>query len=146
MKKIIYLVTLLLVIGVAAMIFYISRNESENNIKVQVIQFDIMDDSEKIVKEVNVQVNDIINLKKYDGNNIKILEITDENVKISRDAIRYEIISQTSLYSGEVKEYVETVVETIDYDNLITINIDSRHPFGPAYAQPRYHYNIKFIK
>jgi phage terminase large subunit len=111
-----------------------------------VFLFKGMDDSEKIVKEVNVQVNDIINLKKYGGNNIKILEITDENVKISRDAIRYEIISQTSLYSGEVKEYVETVVETIDYDNLITINIDSRHPFGPAYAQPRYHYNIKFIK
>jgi hypothetical protein len=146
MKKIIYLVTLLLVIGVAAMIFYISRNESENNIKVQVIQFDIMDDSEKIVKEVNVQLNDIINLEMYDGNNIKVLEITDENVKISRDAIRYEIISQTSLFSGEVKEYVETVVETIEYDNLITINIDSRHPFGPAYDQPRYHYNIKFIK
>lgn len=146
MKKIICLAMVLLVIGVAAMIFYISRNENENNIKVQVIQFDIMDDSEKIVKEVNVQVNDIINLEKYDGNNIKILEITDENVKISRDAIRYEIISQTSVYSGEVKEYVETVVETIDYDNLITVNIDSRDPFGPAYVQPRYHYNIKFIK
>ena len=82
MKKIICLAMVLLVIGVAAMIFYISRNENENNIKVQVIQFDIMDDSEKIVKEVNVQVNDIINLEKYDGNNIKILEITDENVKL----------------------------------------------------------------
>ena len=146
MKKIIYLVTVLLVIGVAAMIFYISRNEIENNIKVQVIQFDTMDDSEKILKEVNVQVNDIIDLKKYDGNNIKILEITDENVKISRDAIRYEIISQTSLVSGEVKEYIETVVDIIDYDNLITININSRHPFGPEYVQTRYNYEIKFIK
>lgn len=130
MKKMICLLIVLLAIVLTAMIFYINRNEIDNNIKLQVIQFDIMYDSEKIVKETNVQVNDIIDLEKYDGNNVKILEITDENVKIERDAIRYEVISQTSLCSGEVKKYVETVIETIDYDTLIAINIDSRSLAG----------------
>lgn len=146
MKKIIYLVIFLFVIVVAVTIFYINRNEIDNNIKAQVIQFDVMDNSEKIVEEISVQVNDILNLKEYDGNNIKILEINDKNVKISRDARRYKIKSQTSIYSGEVNEYVDTVVETIEYDTLIMINIDSRHPFGPEYSQPRYYYNVKFIK
>lgn len=141
MKKIIYLVIFLLAIGGASIIFYTSKS----NIKVQIRESDFADGSQKIVKETNIQVGDIINLDKYCGNDVKILEITDENVKISRDAIRYEIINQTSLYSGEAKEYTETVIETIDYDTFIEADIDSPHPFAPG-CQRRYYYSIKFIK
>lgn len=141
MKKIIYLVIFLLAIGGASIIFYTSKS----NIKVQIRESDFADGSQKIVKETNIQVGDIINLDKYCGNDVKILEITDENVKISRDAIRYEIINQTSLYSGEVKKYTETVIETIDYDTFIKADINSPHPFNPECLR-RYYYSIKFIK
>lgn len=134
------------IIVITSIFFYISKNEMSNNITLQIIQFDIMDDSEKIVEEVNVRDNDIINLEKFNGNNIKILDINDAYIKISRDAARYEILSQTSLYSGEVREYTETVIEKVNYNALINININSKRPFGPEYVQPRYYYNIKFIK
>ena len=146
MKKIMSLVIVLLAIASMFIIFYINNNKVKNNVKLQVIQFDIMDSSEKIVKEANVQVNDIIELEKFDGNNIKILEINDKNIKISREAMRYEILSQTSLYSGEVKEYNETVIENVKYNTFINININSRHPFRPEDARARYDYYIKFIK
>lgn len=145
MKKIMYLVIFLLAIGGASIIFYTGRSEVENNIKVQISEFDNVDGSQKIVKETNIQVGDIINLDKYYGNEVKILEITNENVKIQRDAKRYEITNQTSLYSGEAKEYTETVIESIDYDTFINVNINSTNPFTPE-SQGRYYYRIKFEK
>ena len=99
------------IIVITSIFFYISKNEMSNNITLQIIQFDIMDDSEKIVEEVNVRDNDIINLEKFNGNNIKILDINDAYRKISRDAARYKILSRTSLYSGEVREYTETIIK-----------------------------------
>lgn len=145
MKKTVWIIVGILIL-ITVVTFVVVNHINNTGVKFQVIEFDIMDDSEKVVKKGNVKVDNIIKLKKYDGNNIKILEINDENVKISRDAIRYEIISQTSLYSGEVKEYVETVVETVNYDTLISIDIDSNHPFGPEYVQYRYYYKIRFVK
>lgn len=146
MKRTIFFIIVFLLVILLTTFFLENKNTVNKNVKTQIIMIDIMDDSEKITKEISVQVNDIINLEEYDGNNIKILEINDNYIKISRDAKRYEILSQTSQYSGETKEYIETVIEDIQYNEFITINIDSKEPFGPEYTQSRYQYSIKFIK
>lgn len=145
MKKIFGFITLLLIGIIIFGIVRIIENRTKKDIEIQIIKFDIMSDNEKIVKKAKLKDNDIINLEKYNGNNIKILEINSRGVKISRDALRYEIINQDSLYYGEVKEYIETVVEEVDCDTLINININSNNPFGPEYTKARYYYNIRFI-
>lgn len=127
------------------MALYIN-NKIEDKVKIQLIQFDITDDSEKIIKEIKVQVNEVINLEEYNGNNIKILEINKENVKISREAVRYKVLNQVELCTTEVEKYTETIVEDVKYGKLINIDINSSRPCEPLYEQPRYYYNIKFIK
>lgn len=146
MKKIVLIVAGVLILIIVSTLLLVNHINN-TGVKFQVIEFDIMDNSEEIVKEGNLQVNDVIRLEKYWGNDIKILEINDENVKISRDARRYEIIKeQTSMAPGEVREYLETLIETVKYDTLISIDVDSRNPIGPLTGQARYHYEIKFVK
>ena len=158
MKKIMSLVIVLLVILLLLFIFCTNNNKDENNIKtennintennvkLQVIEFNSMENTEQLVKEVEIKVGDVIELKEFYGNNVKILEINDKNIKISREALRYEILSQTSLYEGELREYTETVVDTVEYNTLIAIDIDSSHPFGPDMVQRMTYYKIKFVK
>ena len=142
MKKIIYMVIFIALILFGTTFYMLTKND----VKAQLIQFDIMEDTEKVVKKFNVKLNTIINLEQFDGNNIKILEITDEYVKISREAIKYEILSRNENGSGEFRKYTETILENIKYDALIDIDINEQEPFGPSYVQPRYYYNIKFVK
>lgn len=145
MKKMVWLGIIMLVL-ITGMIVVLVNYMDNDRVKYQVIKFDIMDDGEKVVKEAEIQVNDVIKLKKYRGNDIKILEINDENIKISRDARRYEIVKeQTATSFGEAEEYIVTLLETVKYDTLISIDMDSANPFGPR-GQARYYYKIKFIK
>ena len=43
-------------------------------------------------------------------------------------------------------EYEQLVIEKVDFDSEFSIEVDEKSPFGPAYEQPRYHYNAKFVK
>lgn len=148
MKKELKIGLIVIILGILCIIpiIYIVSNNIKSSVVLQLIEYDAKDNSTKIKKQLKVQVDDVIKLEEYDGNDIKILEINKDNVKISRDAVRYEIISQTSPYSGDTKKYIETVVENIDYEDENSINIDSSEPFGPAYEQPRFYYAFKFIK
>lgn len=114
-------------------------NETKNVI-LQVLKYDIKLNIETIEKNINVDINHEINLENYNGNNIKILGINEENVKILRSALRYEKFD-----SGRVIKYLEPVEEIINYDSVFTINIDSNNPDGPFPAQARYQYKLKFI-
>lgn len=121
-------------------------NTDSSNIKMQIIQNDISDYSTKIVKTIEINEDDNIELAEYSGNDIKILEINSDNVKISRTAIKYEVLSQTSPTNGESRKYTEDVVETVEFDKEIPIDINEMDPFGPVYEQARFSYYIKFVK
>ena len=146
MKRFKYIIWVLTILVLIIFIGYMLNNKNINDIMIQVIEFDNFENTEKNVEEIKIKVGDIINLEKYDGNNIKILEINESSVKISRKAVRFEIIEQTPLNQGESKEYFETVIESVNFNDLIPINIDSLDPFGPRYVMARYVYKIKFIK
>lgn len=144
-KIIIILLTILLIITVSVITINFVNNR--NSVRMQVIRYDIQNDSQKIVKRQKIKKGDIINLNRFDGNDITILEINDTDVKISRNAIRYETLSKDSgSLSEETRKYTETVIENVKYNELIDMNIDSKDPFISAGSQSRYHYSIKFVK
>ena len=144
-KIIIILLTILLIITVSIITINFANNSI--SIRMQVIRYDILNDSQKIVKRQKIKKGDIINLNRFDGNDITILEINETDVKFSRNAIRYEILNQDlGSLSGETRKYTETIVENVKYNKLIDMNIDSKNPFSPAESQSRYHYSIKFVK
>ena len=150
MKKFIIPIILIIALVTIALSLYINKDEFINESKqitLQIIEDDIVDNSEEVVKEIQIKANDFIELpEKYDGNDIKIIEITNDYVKISREKIRYNIISQVNMYNGEYEKYTETVVEEVEYNKAISININETRPFSPEYAQARYSYTIKFIR
>ena len=149
MKKIV-LVILILILIIGAFLLRISKdnlidNNNKKECKIEIIMHDYMDDSDKIVYEEKVKVNDVVDMSKYSlrngWNDIKILEINEENVKISREAIKYEIIEV-----GKSKKYNETIKEFIEYGKEVSANINQDDPYGPEYASPLFHYTVKFVK
>ncbi|MBE5822197.1 MAG: hypothetical protein E7311_06420 [Clostridiales bacterium] len=147
MKKII--IPIVIIIGVMIILCGIIMageakkiiNENKE-VTMQIIQYDNSDNTEKVVKEIQIKTDDFIELDKYDGNNIKILEITDEYVKVSREKTRYNIIND--LYM-EFEPYIENLVEEIEYNIVTPCNIDDPHPLM-EYAQARYYYSLKFVR
>ena len=137
--------SIIVIIGVAIMIM-ISLSARDSKVKMQIIKLDNSNYNQNVVKIINVKENKKVKLEKYDGNNLKVLEITEEFVKISRIATRYKIINPTPDGKGESIKTEETVVELVEYEKMIPIDINARDPYGPAYVQPKYNYYIKFIK
>ena len=140
-KKIVVITVMLIILLVVSCGIYQFINGK--CITMQVIEVDVSDESEKVIKEITIKKDEEVNLTKYNGKNVKVLQINEDNVKISRDAKRYEVISVEEM---NIKEYLETIVENVEYDKKIAINIDSLKPLGPSYAQAKYYYYIKFIK
>ena len=134
------------IIMLILLIILFPKGNNNTQITLQIIEHDIKDNSTEIIKEIKVKENEIIKLNEYSANDIKISSINEENVTISRDVRKYEIISQNGPYDGEAIDYIQTLIEKIEYDTLFEIDIDERNPFGPEYAQARYHYNAKFTK
>ena len=138
----IYIVILGIVLVVLVIIF-LPKGDKNARIKLQIIEYDLKDNSVTVVKEFNVKQDDEIDLDKYNGNDIDILWISKDNVKISREVTKYEIIDEEDMQSVE---YEQLVIEKVDFDSEFSIDVDENDPFGPAYEQSRYSYNGKFIE
>lgn len=153
MKKIVIIIgALILVIGGLFII-----NKLTSPAVLQVIEYDNSDDTSKVVKEISIKNGDVINLEKYSGNEVEVIEVKANGVKISREAIRYMITENSNIESedgekdilelDDVAEYYETVIQELKYEETTAININSYHPLmGAPFTQPRYSYSIKFIK
>ena len=135
----------ILIIAFVLLIIFFPNNETLNA-KLQIIEFDNKENTEKVIKTFNIKEEEIITLDKYDANDIKIISINENNLVISRDAIRYEVINQDEPFSGEKIDYTQTVIEKVEYNKEFGLNINEKDPFGPIYEQPRYNYTGKFIK
>lgn len=115
-------------------------------IELQIICLDSMDNSEKIIHTIKVKEDDFIELGNYGGNDIEILEVNEEMVKISRDAVRYEILEKGPQFSLKTRKYIENVIQEVMYDEKIGLNINSQEPGGPLYDASRYYYYVRFVK
>lgn len=144
LKKICSVVASIIIL-VLIIIFFPCTNKN-TKITLQIIEHDNHENITKVIKEIKVKEDEVIKLDEYNGNDIKIKSINDKNVLVSREVLKYEIISQNNKYNGEAIDYMQTVIEKIEYNTVFALNIDERNPFGPEYAQPRYHYNAKFVK
>ena len=121
---------------------FLKRNNN-NGIKpkLQIIRIYTFEDKEEIIKEIDITHSQMITLDDVidigHANNIKIVEIADKFVRISREAVRY----------SNSKKRIETIYENIEYNKAFDIDIDESAPniTKPATA-PKYYYNIKFVK
>lgn len=121
------------------------NNKNKTGVKWQLIEFDITDNSQRVVKESEADIYDVIDLSEFHGNDLKIIEINNDGVKISRNVTKYKIINQTSLTEGKSIKYTEIVYDNVAYNSFISIDVDEHDPFGPAYGLARYSYKIKFL-
>lgn len=126
-------------------------NEEENvpeeiNAKAQILRrYNFEDIDDEIAEEFGIREEIIIHLSENDeykqygvsASDITILEITEDYVKISRDAIKYDT---------DGNQYTEEVVEEMEYDKSFELLIDATDPNGAVYEAARYSYYMKFVK
>jgi len=120
----------------------------EEKAKIEIIVFDVSDRSEKTLSKTEIKEGDIIKSDEYQGNDITILEIKEETVKIERTATKYKVLEEPSENSPypKTEKYIEDVIEEFKYGEKIVADINERDPAGPEYAQQRYYYSVRFIK
>lgn len=109
---------------------------------MEVIQYD-EEDTAKVVRSTNIEVNDTVELEEDEGNNIKILRITDTGVEIERVVTKYEVIDEKE---KESESYEETVRTKVNYNEEIPANINEEDPFGSTSSKGKYTYNIQFVQ
>jgi len=130
MKKIIIIIFLAIVF-IIVLLFMINN---KSNVTMQIIKYNTQEQNFKIVAQKNIFVNKGISMREYNGNDIKILEINDNYVKIS---------SFVTKYDNNYKPYQEKLIQYVRYGQ--EINIDSNR-FNPFDGVSLFNYYIKFTK
>ena len=149
-------------------IFFCFKKSNElSEVKVQIVQVDNSNNEEKIIKEYIKKKGEIVDLESigyYDcdknPNNIKILKITKNFVKISRNRKAYRLIGEYkgkrwddpnikmySLVNGKDYEgYTEEVIDNVKYKTKTSFSIDQTSPNSPECSQSRYTLFVQFSK
>lgn len=156
MKNIKYIILIILVlVAILGVAIVVNKKDDakiekkiEEKTKIEIMVFDVSDRSEKTLSKTEIKEGDTIKSGEYYGNDINILEIKEETVKISRTATKYKILEEPTEDSPypKTEEYIEEVIEEIKYGEKINADINERDPAGPDYAQQRYYYSVRFIK
>lgn len=143
MKKLIPLILIIIVIiGVIIVAFSAIRNkdnvkepvivENGNECIIQLIRDSGNENPITIEYEEKVKSGKLVYLEEYGmANNIKILAVMDDYVKISREKVKYKIIRQ-----GEAESYKENVVDEVKYGERIPAYINDYNPYGPNFNMP----------
>ena len=140
-KRIILYLFVCFCIVIIGTLFLKRNNNNGIKPKLQIIRIYTFEDKEEIIKEIDITRSQMITLDDIidigHANNIKIVEIADKFVRISREAVRY----------SNSKKRIETIYENIEYNKAFDIDIDESDPniTKPATA-PKYYYNLKFVK
>lgn len=135
------------IIGVSITLFVKFKDEKEvkDNIKEPVV---VENGNECIIKlirdekrdgnprtvlhEENVKAGTLVNFDEYGPvNNIRILEIMDDYVRISSEKVKYKIVRK-----GEAESYLETIEEEFKYGEEIQSYINDYDPYGPNFNMP----------
>ena len=167
--KIAITIFIVLIIGIILGIFlYFKSTNNLSKAKVQILRFDALDKKEEIIKKYSIKKDDVVvldNFSDYYGcgrepNNIKILSITKNSVKISRNKKMYRLIgaykdksfqelgaTMYSLVEGkDFESYTEEVIADIKYGEKISFSIDQVKPSSPECSQSRYTLFVVFSK
>ena len=142
-----YLLVMGLVIVVIGLLFYL-RNDNER-VTIKVMKEDITTNEEVVDKEKKVSVGEQFVLSDNDEykdcgvrpSDIKILEINDNNVKISREVIRYKTDDK-----GKISSYTEIVNDVVNYNEKVVMYVNSKEQMAPVCGQARYNYYLVFVK
>lgn len=54
----------------------------------------------------------------------------NQNTLVSREILKYDIISENNKHNVKATDYIQTVIEKINYDTVFALNIDERNPFS----------------
>ena len=151
-KAVIIIGTIIIIFGIALLLFFVFKNRYPNNeenkeVIVQVKRVDNSNDKETTVIEINADTNNHseiklknsnkIELYGKEANDIRIIDIKDEGVTISRTKIISEDNGETS--KEEIKD--------VKYGEIIPISIneDKRSTPVPT-SQPRFDYYVVISK
>lgn len=133
-----------LVIAVGCLVGFRKKDSrTVETAKMEIIQYDAAEKKTEVVETFTVKENDKIELEKYNGNNLQILKIGNDEVEISRVATKYKVIDENERKSEPYEEIVKT---TVKYGDTLSIDIDEWDPFGPMPGQSRFTYTIRFFK
>lgn len=140
-QRIVIAVLAALIIGVSLVVTFKNKSVKEETAVLEFITYDALENKSTLDKTIVVKEGDVVAIST--DKTIKILVINEEGIKISREVLKYKIISEEE---RKAEPYTETVIENIMYDATTSIDADARDPFGPAYEAPRYSSYIKVIK
>ena len=151
-KAIIMLVTIIIVVCIALLVFFTFKNRYSNNeankeVIVQVKRIDNSNNEEATIietkadtnkhSEIKLKDNNKIELYGEEANDIRIIDIKDSSVSISRTKIIIEDNGETSKEEIKDIKYGERIP--------ISINEDKRSTPVPT-SQPRYDYYVVISK
>ena len=168
-KKIIIMSIILicLITITLGILLYFKNNNNLDEVKVHIIQLDNADGKEEIIKKYTKKKGEIVDLNSFgyydcgrQPSNIKILKITKNYVKISRNGISYRLIGKYkgkkfneigvkmySLVEGrDFESYTEEVIDNIEYGIKTSFSIDQTSPNSPECSQARYTLFVEFSK
>ena len=103
-------------------------------VKLKIVSFDMSSAEGRVEETMKVKVGDVIDLKKYESNKIKILEINEKNVKFKWTKNIYDV-------DNNYKKSTVDVDQVVEYNKTFSIN-----DYSPLAGAPMRYYSIKFIK
>lgn len=140
LKMLIIVIAATLIIGFTTVMTF-TKNTKEKYITLEFTKYDVSENKKEVYKTLSVGEKDVVNLD--EENAITILEINDNNIKISREIVKYRVISTEERKS---EAYKEIVTQTIEYGKTIALDENEKDPFGPAYSDSRYDFYITVLK
>ena len=151
-KAIIIIVTIIIVLSIALLLFFVFKNRYSNNeankeVIVQVKRIDNSNNEEATIietkadtnkhSEIKLKDNNKIELYEEEANDIRIIDIKDSSVSISRTKIIIEDNGETS--KEEIKD--------VKYGEIIPISInENRKSTLEPSSQPRFNYYVVISK
>ena len=140
LKMVIIVVAATLIIGLTTVMTF-TKNTKEKYITLEFTKYDTSENKKEIYKTLSVKEKEVVEVD--EENAITILEVNDNNIKISRDILKYRVISAEERKS---ESYKETITKTVEYGKTIAMDENEKDPFGPAYSAPRYSFYITVLK
>ena len=142
-----YFISLLISLVIVGFVLF--HDFKTNYVTIQIIEYDDSQEEKVILDEFLVRRGYLIELVKYDGNEITIDEIKSNEVVVSRRrSVGTYTPAPNGMYGGTLSEHYETVKENIPLDEEVPINKDEEaiRPGVTPEEKESDNIFIKFIK
>ena len=116
LKMVIIVVAATLIIGLTTVMTF-TKNTKEKYITLEFTKYDTFENKKEIYKTLSVKEKEVVEVD--EENAITILEVNDNNIKISREILKYRVISAEERKS---ESYKETITKTVEYGKTIAMD------------------------